>query len=498
MSPHLAYQQHFAGYHGQHGPPRHDVLWQRLQQPSQPSPLYGHPRGATSWQPTGDWHAIPSGDGSRQFVPQRYPEWASRLYPKQNAAKVESTSLSRGSSRTAVLMTAANHVAPPGSRAGDTPPSGARPVFEGPRGIDASNRGGGSDEGGAGDVQDASDQAATKSLSREESNSSIEEGSEPADEAPASPRKRAPLKLYSVSATTHNDGQGSPKKMPNPDEPPASPPRSQEASMRTREAMLQRVRAAFEQSQLVPSDGSENEIGPHCLVTELVKVIPNMALDKTRFGRILLHLAQFGLEQDEYKLIQQILGLMAAMGAFGSVQDFALDLANSLVREPTESGMMLNSAMTVCPFPSWQHGVDTHTCPVVYMTLFQGRLVECEANDVFQSNVVETVEDDDNIFDILRYIFEEQDLPLVCEAVAQAYSNNGGECRTVLHFNTRVRPNAGWMMGKSSKMLTQAKLLFRLSSDGQWAAYSICMLPYDYGATKSLKRKIQRDAPAAV
>ena len=112
-----------------------------------------------------------------------------------------------------------------------------------------------------------------------------------------------------------------------------------------------------------------------------------------------------------------------------------------------------------CHFPSWQHVLDTHACPVLYMSSTCGRLVECDANDVFKANFFDTVQDDDGVFDIFEHVVDPQDLPAVSAALAglfekgSTYYTTGAESETpprqeacvVATFNVNANRAAGWM-----------------------------------------------------
>lgn len=244
-----------------------------------------------------------------------------------------------------------------------------------------------------------------------------------------------------------------------------------------------RVRAALEESQLLTD--AEAECGPRHLLENWLQIMTATDIDQSQINRILVHLAHISIESHRPSILKHVLRVVNYLG---SLDIFTKTLTNGLDEfdAPKCDDDVDRQHTMKCTFPSWQHGVDTDSCPVLYMSVLYGRLVECEANDVFKKNITTCISDGDTIFDIFHYIFDEADMPEFYDALLRVYSNNEPEVRKVLRFKSSVVHNAGWMASKQRPVQAQAKLLFKVSHDGGLAAYSLCMLPFDYTLTSSL------------
>lgn len=244
-----------------------------------------------------------------------------------------------------------------------------------------------------------------------------------------------------------------------------------------------RVRAALEESQLL-SD-AEAECGPQHLLENWLQIMTATDGDQSQINRILVHIAHISIVSHRPAILKHILRVvnyLDSLDMFTKTLTTGLDEFDVASRDDVDR----QRALMTCTFPSWQHGVDTDSCPVLYMIVLYGRLVECEANNVFKKNITNCISDGDTIFDIFHYIFDETDLPEFYDALLRVYSNNEPEVRKVLRFNSSVVHSAGWMANKQKPVQAQAKLLFKVSPDGGLAAYSLCMLPFDYTLTSSL------------
>lgn len=210
--------------------------------------------------------------------------------------------------------------------------------------------------------------------------------------------------------------------------------------------------------------------GPHRIVHGVLGLAKAPTFDRGRAVAALRHLADAALAGRRPSLLQHVLYLHEALGA-----PFDADAAVDAAMSPSTPAAPPPRAGAP-PFPPTVHGVSTRACPVLAMTVARGRLVGCEANDVFKANVAASILDDDSVFDVLEKLVDADDLPRFYDALAALYGG-AREVTPLLRCSPDVQHNVGWLAYEARPATARVRVRLDLADGGAAATYALCMLP---------------------
>uniref|UniRef100_A0A7S3JPG1 Uncharacterized protein n=1 Tax=Aureoumbra lagunensis TaxID=44058 RepID=A0A7S3JPG1_9STRA len=226
----------------------------------------------------------------------------------------------------------------------------------------------------------------------------------------------------------------------------------------------------------IVQDDSE---GPHVFISDWIEAMRTASINLECVEKVLRHIAAVAVVKRSALLLKYSLRAAEFIGQNGI--QFAERLSKEIMSWP--SGITLDEKE--CPashirFPTFQHGIETDECPVLYFTIATGRLLLCDANNTFQENIVAQLADNDNLFELFDYIIHTNDKRRFYAALVKLFTSNQSEISIIIRFHPdHVKYHTGWMAKAQPPhpSNTMIKLRYKVNAVGNALAFSICLLP---------------------
>ena len=241
-----------------------------------------------------------------------------------------------------------------------------------------------------------------------------------------------------------------------------------------RQQLLAQQQAAEDDDELTSERWRKT--GPHRILNGWLELMRCVVYNAAWGVDVLVHLAHVAIATRRPVLLQHVLFLFKQHGVRFDAERAFLQLAQlerraeSVRHGPAPPGEL-------CAFPSYIDGWDLADCPVLYVAVRFGRLRLCDANDVFQQNVLDRLEDGENFFDVCEQLIDEDDLPSCYDALTELLSGISAEAFVTVKLHEDIDTSSGWLKHAPRPLVATVRFRFELTADGREAKYGVCVMP---------------------